>query len=113
MIAVAAESSLREGETLRVDLQGQVLCLAKSDGQIYAFQEFCTHRFGPLSEGAICQNQIECPWHRSVFDMATGKAVHGPAKEDLKTFRVEVRDGQIHVAPRPEEPAREEKGIAA
>jgi nitrite reductase/ring-hydroxylating ferredoxin subunit/uncharacterized membrane protein len=86
---------LQEGETLRVDFDGYVLSIARLDGQLYAFQEFCTHRYGPLSEGSLRDHQVECPWHRSCFDIRTGKVTQGPAKVDLKIFPVTIRDGKI------------------
>ena len=73
------------------------MVIAHADGQFYAFQEFCTHRYGPLSLGCLTDGKIECPWHRSCFDMRTGKVAHGPAEVDLKTFEVSVRDGKIYV----------------
>ena len=96
-VAVADADSLADRETLRVDVDGTVLTIANVGGERFAFQEFCTHRFGPLSEGSLHGGEIECPWHRSRFDMRTGKVTQGPAKIDLKTFDVAVRDGKIHV----------------
>lgn len=98
-VRVAKESELADGETLRVDLDGTVIVIARWEGSFFAFQEFCTHRFGPLSEGCMREGEIECPWHRSRFDMRTGKVVHGPAKENLKCFEVSVREGEIYVSP--------------
>lgn len=97
-VPVAAADSLRENETLRVKVNETVLVVTQLKGQFYAFQEFCPHRFGPLSEGAFCDGEIECPWHRSRFDIRTGKVTEGPAKIDLRTFPVEIRNGQIFVA---------------
>jgi uncharacterized membrane protein/nitrite reductase/ring-hydroxylating ferredoxin subunit len=88
---------LRNGETLRVEIDKQVMTIARIDNQLYAFQEFCTHRFGPLSEGSFHGFNVQCPWHNSCFDIRTGKVTNGPAKVDLKTFKVEVRDGKIGV----------------
>jgi nitrite reductase/ring-hydroxylating ferredoxin subunit/uncharacterized membrane protein len=96
-IPVADESDLKEGETLRVEVNGEVMAIARFKGKVYAFNEFCTHRFGPLSEGAIAGGEVECPWHRSCFDIRTGKVSEGPAKLDLKTYKVSVRDGKIAV----------------
>ena len=70
------------------------MTIAKIDNQLFGFQEFCTHRYGPLSEGCFDGFNIECPWHKSRFDVRTGKVTHGPAKIDLKTFRIEVREGK-------------------
>jgi len=89
---------LHEGETLRVEIGDVVVVIAKSDGEVFAFQEFCTHRFGPLSEGRVEHGIVQCPWHRSCFEMRTGKVVQGPAKVDLKTYPVEVREGKICIA---------------
>jgi uncharacterized membrane protein len=49
--AVTHESSLPEGGTLRAEVNGTVITLIKSGDKIFAVQEFCTHRCGPLSEG--------------------------------------------------------------
>jgi uncharacterized membrane protein/nitrite reductase/ring-hydroxylating ferredoxin subunit len=97
LVPVAAADSLHDGESLRVDICGTIMAVVKLDGSFYAFQEFCTHRFGPLSEGRLQKNQVECPWHGSCFDVRNGKVVQGPAKVDLKTYPVQVRDGKICV----------------
>jgi len=96
-VLVPEAERLGENETLRVKIDGQVMTIAKIDNQVYAFQEFCTHRFGPLSEGAFDGFNVQCPWHNSCFDVRTGKVTQGPAKIDLKTFRVDVRGGKVFV----------------
>ncbi len=88
---------LSNGETLRVEIDKQVMAIARIDNQLYAFQEFCTHRFGPLSEGSFHGFNVQCPWHNSCFDIRTGKVTNGPAKVDLKTFKIEMRDGKVGV----------------
>jgi nitrite reductase/ring-hydroxylating ferredoxin subunit/uncharacterized membrane protein len=96
-IEVAKDADLEDRQTLRVRAGGIVMAIAKADGQVYAFQDFCTHRFGPLSEGSFANGQVTCPWHGSCFDMVTGQVCHGPAKEPLRTFEVQIRDGLVLV----------------
>lgn len=96
-VPVPDAGRLGEHETLRVEIDGQIMTIAKIDNQFYAFQEFCTHRFGPLSEGCFDGFNVQCPWHNSRFDVRTGKVMQGPAKVDLKTFKVETRGGKIGV----------------
>lgn len=86
-----------EGSSLRANLRGTVVAIARSGGEFFAVQEFCTHRFGPLSEGAIEDGRIICPWHRTCFDLRTGAVTEGPAKVPLRTFPVEIRNGRIFV----------------
>jgi uncharacterized membrane protein/nitrite reductase/ring-hydroxylating ferredoxin subunit len=96
-VPIPQVEQLANDQTLRVEIDGQVLAVAKIDNNYYAFQEFCTHRFGPLSEGAFHGFDVQCPWHNSCFDVRTGKVTQGPAKVDLKTFRVEIRNAKICV----------------
>jgi len=96
-VSVPGAERLGNEETLRAEINGQVITIAKIDNRVFAFQEFCTHRFGPLSEGTFHGFDVQCPWHKSRFDVRTGKVTNGPAKVDLKTFRVETRDGKICV----------------
>jgi len=94
---VCDENELHDGETLRVRSNGNIIAIARQEGEVYAFQEFCTHRYGPLSEGKLQGHQVICPWHRSCFDIRTGKVVEGPAKVDLKTYSAMIRGGKIYV----------------
>src|SRR5438094_1347512 len=96
-VPIPEADRLGERETLRVEIDGQVITIAKIDQGFYAFQEFCTHRFGPLSEGTFKDFNVQCPWHNSCFDVRTGKVTQGPAKVDLKTFTIETHDGKICV----------------
>jgi nitrite reductase/ring-hydroxylating ferredoxin subunit/uncharacterized membrane protein len=115
-VTVAYANRLAEGQTLRVDANGHVMTLARHDGELFAFQEFCTHRFGPLSEGKLQDGQVECPWHRSCFDMRTGQVTQGPAKVELKTYDVRVVDDVIQVrvpAGQPQARAAQEDATAS
>jgi nitrite reductase/ring-hydroxylating ferredoxin subunit/uncharacterized membrane protein len=96
-VEVIDERQLKNRQSLRVDLRGTTMAIARSGGQVFAFQEFCTHRFGPLSEGSFRDTQVTCPWHGSCFDMLTGKVCAGPAKEPLRVFEVRIRDGKVWV----------------
>jgi uncharacterized membrane protein/nitrite reductase/ring-hydroxylating ferredoxin subunit len=96
-VAVPNAKRLAHGETLRVEIDDKVLMIVRIEDEFYAVQEFCTHRFGPLSEGSFEGYNVQCPWHNSCFDVRTGKVTNGPAKIDLKTFKMEVRNGEICV----------------
>ena len=96
-VSVCNADDVADGETLRVRWDGTIIAIVKQQGEVYAFQEFCTHRYGPLSEGKLSDHQVECPWHRSCFDIRTGKVVEGPAKIDLKTYSAKIRSGKIFI----------------
>jgi uncharacterized membrane protein/nitrite reductase/ring-hydroxylating ferredoxin subunit len=96
-LPVCDDAEVQDGETLRVVCDGNIIVIAKQEGKVYAFQEFCTHRYGPLSEGKLQDHLVICPWHRSCFDIRTGKVVEGPAKVDLKTYSAAIRTGKIFI----------------
>jgi uncharacterized membrane protein/nitrite reductase/ring-hydroxylating ferredoxin subunit len=96
-VVVAPLSQLEEGSSLRAEIDGNVISIMRLGNEVYAIQEFCTHRFGPLSEGKIEGTEIMCPWHRSCFDIRTGKVTQGPADLDIKTYETRIEDAQIQV----------------
>jgi nitrite reductase/ring-hydroxylating ferredoxin subunit/uncharacterized membrane protein len=101
-VTVAEDRLLHDDQSIRVDINGVVMAIARVDGQLFAFQEFCTHRYGPLSEGCFRRDaegatQVVCPWHGSCFDLKTGAVVTGPAKEEIRVFPIVVKDGQVMV----------------
>jgi nitrite reductase/ring-hydroxylating ferredoxin subunit len=59
-------------------------------GSFCATQAKCTHRGGPLNEGALEGSTVTCPWHGSQFNVCTGAVLRGPAKDPVKTFAVTV-----------------------
>jgi nitrite reductase/ring-hydroxylating ferredoxin subunit/uncharacterized membrane protein len=67
-----------------------------ADGYV-AFDDHCPHRGGSLAGGVMICGTVQCPWHGSQFDTATGDVKAGPAKESISVYRVERRDGMLLV----------------
>ena len=67
------------------------------DGTFYATEARCTHATADLADGILEGDVIECSLHFGAFHVPTGKAVQAPCFIDLKTFRTEVKDGQVLV----------------
>jgi p-cumate 2,3-dioxygenase ferredoxin subunit len=98
-VKVCALSDIPQGEIRSVVLpDGQKVALYNVEGRIYATSDTCTHGEASLSEeGVLCGKIVECTWHYGSFDVTTGKAEAMPCSEALKTYRVEVIDGAVHV----------------
>ncbi|MDP9204974.1 MAG: Rieske 2Fe-2S domain-containing protein [Gemmatimonadota bacterium] len=67
-----------------------------ADGYV-AFDDHCTHRGGSLAGGVMICGTVQCPWHGSQFDVATGNVKAGPAKKSISTYRVEAGGGKLRV----------------
>lgn len=97
---VCAADDLADGQLLLVDVEGTRVVVGRCPEGIMAFSDRCTHKGGPLSDGALVGCTVQCPWHGSQFDVHTGRVVNGPADEKIETFAAEVRGGQVYVLPR-------------
>jgi uncharacterized protein YbjT (DUF2867 family)/nitrite reductase/ring-hydroxylating ferredoxin subunit len=96
----SGRSQLKENE-FRIDEvpSGSVLLVGDCavfniEGAFCATQAMCTHKRGPLSEGALDSGTVTCPLHGAQFNVWTGAVLCGPAKDPLKTYSVTV-DGEI------------------
>ncbi len=83
---VAETSTLQLNQMELVHAQDERIVVARTEAGIAAFADRCTHKGGPLSDGVLICGTVQCPWHGSQFDVATGDVVCGPAKEKIQTF---------------------------
>ena len=100
-IKVATTDQLPAGSTLGIELpDGTKICLANSEGEIYAIADRCTHRDFPMANGSVHGGAtVECAWHGARFDMKTGRAIRLPAIKAIKTYQVRIEGAALLVAP--------------
>jgi 3-phenylpropionate/trans-cinnamate dioxygenase ferredoxin subunit len=98
-VKVAALDQLPAGSTLGVEMpDGLKICLANSDGEIYAIADRCTHRDFPMSNGMVHGGAtIECAWHGARYDMKSGRAIKLPAIKPIRTYEVRIEGNDIFV----------------
>lgn len=83
------------GQVTVFDIEGTPVALVNVDGALYAFDDTCSHRACPLSEGAMDGPIVTCPCHKSRFDVRTGDVLNGPATEPIRVRRVIDDGGQV------------------
>lgn len=73
----------------------EIAVFRQRDGRLFATQNRCPHKQGPLSEGVVGGGQVICPLHSHRFNLKDG---HGsePA-ECLRVYEVKVVYGEIVV----------------
>ncbi len=110
-IEVGPLADFPPGQTQVVYLSGQQVALFNVAGRLYAIGNRCSHARGPLSEGQVDSDActVTCPWHYAKYDLASGRVVDGVAAAPVYAYRVEVRDGVIHVGT---EQAEERTGLS-
>ena len=81
-----------------VEVGGHSIALCRvEDGDLYAIENRCTHDDGPLGEGELEGDRIECPRHGALFDVTTGRAVTLPAIGKVRCYTVAVADGDVQI----------------
>jgi 3-phenylpropionate/trans-cinnamate dioxygenase ferredoxin component len=100
MIPVCPTIALPHGEAIRVEAD-EPIAVFNVDGEFYAIDDTCTHQDASLADGWLDGCAIECPLHASCFDLRTGLVSGPPAKVPVRTHRVTVEDGVVHVHPTP------------
>lgn len=76
---------------------GERVCVVRSEGKFYAFEDRCTHDDQPLGEGWLDGCEIECPRHGARFDIRTGRVTAPPAYSPLEVYPATVEGGQVFV----------------
>ena len=72
------------------------VAVARTETGYAAFQDRCTHKGGPLSDGVLICGTVQCPWHGSQFDVKTGEVRCGPATGNIETYEI----GDAHIVKR-------------
>jgi toluene monooxygenase system ferredoxin subunit len=93
---LTALDELWSGEMRAAGVEGQPVLLINLDGRVLAFEDRCAHQGVPLSKGRLAAGVLTCGAHEWQYDAATGRCLN-PCGVALKTFPVEVRDGEIWV----------------
>lgn len=96
-IQVAKVHDIPPGQVRAFEVGDEDVVLCNVGGQIYALANLCTHDDGPLGEGQLVGDEIECPRHGARFDVRTGAVRSLPAIVPIPTFEVRVEGEDVWV----------------
>ncbi|MFC3106449.1 bifunctional 3-phenylpropionate/cinnamic acid dioxygenase ferredoxin subunit [Undibacterium arcticum] len=96
-LKVCDVSAVRNQEARCLRVGEEDVAVFNLDGQFYAVADRCPHGNASLSEGWVENGEVECPLHQARFDLASGKVLCAPARDNLKTFKVKLADGVVLV----------------
>ena len=100
-VTVATVDELPPGQRKLVDVDGEALAVFNLAGRYFAIADRCSHDDGPVGEGELAGEEIECPRHGARFSLETGKALSLPAVVDIPAYPVRVvgQDVQVGLPP--------------
>nr|XP_027194838.1 apoptosis-inducing factor 3-like [Dermatophagoides pteronyssinus] len=96
------ELQIKERKVVRIENVGIVL-YRKTETEIIAFGNKCSHYGAPLINGVIYGDYAICPWHGACFNINTGDIEEFPGCNNIPTFEIEIRDDDVYLRAKKEQ----------
>ena len=96
-VNVCAAADVPENGVISREVGDELVAIYNIGGIYYATEGRCTHGLANLADGMIEGEEIECSFHFGKFHVPSGKPTESPCFIALKTYKTEVRDGQVFV----------------
>ncbi|HEX6919024.1 MAG TPA: non-heme iron oxygenase ferredoxin subunit [Actinomycetes bacterium] len=93
-----AVDDVEDGSAIRVTIGGLPVAIVRSEGEIYAIHDVCSHANVALSEGEIEDQTLECWLHGSRFDLLTGRPTGLPATQPVPVYPVKIDGDDVLVS---------------
>ena len=97
LVRVGKSGAVAVGQMLVIDVDGTKVNLSNADGQIYAFDDTCTHRGCSLARGKLDGTTVTCACHGSQFDVTSGAVLRGPAQRPVRSRATQVEGDDLLV----------------
>jgi len=86
-----------QGACLVLSNEATIALFKTHDQKVYALEDRCPHKGGPLSEGIVHGSCVTCPLHNMVILLDSGRA-QPPDEGQVRTYPVEVENGEVFIA---------------
>ncbi len=77
-------------------LYGDVAVFRAGDDHVFALDDRCPHKGGPLSQGIVFDHKVACPLHNWCIELNSGCAV-APDEGLARSYPVKVEDGVVYL----------------
>jgi 3-phenylpropionate/trans-cinnamate dioxygenase ferredoxin subunit len=90
LVRIGSTKDVVPGQMRVFDLDGTKVNVASAAGNLYAFDDTCTHAGCSLARGKLDGTTVTCACHGSQFDVSSGAVLRGPAKRPVRSRSVKV-----------------------
>ena len=96
-VRALAEDELPDRVPTGVEVEGRRVLLYRTNGELHALDNVCSHAGGVLSRGEVEDCTVTCPLHGARFDLRDGHIVRGPAHHPQPVLPTRARNGWIEI----------------
>ncbi|GAA1454614.1 non-heme iron oxygenase ferredoxin subunit [Nocardiopsis sp. NPDC058631] len=98
-VKVAELAEIPEEGVLGIETDDETpIALVRSEGEVFAVRDVCSHAEVRLSEGEVEDGTIECWLHGSCFDLRSGAPINPPATQPVPTYDVKIDGDDVLVS---------------
>lgn len=90
LVRIGSSTDVVSGQMRVYDLNGTNVNVASASGNLYAFDDTCTHAGCSLAKGKLDGTTVTCACHGSQFDVTSGAVLRGPARRPVRSRAVKV-----------------------
>jgi nitrite reductase (NADH) small subunit len=76
--------------------QGKIAVFRTAEDEVFAIEDHCPHKGGPLSQGIVHGTAVTCPLHNWVISLETGKAL-GADQGEVRRIPVRNEHGDLAI----------------
>ncbi len=76
--------------------EGRIAVFRTADNRVFAMEDSCPHKRGPLSQGIVHGTSVTCPLHNWVISLESGSA-QGADQGQVRTIPVCNDDGILRL----------------
>jgi len=78
---------------------GNIAVFRTEGDEVFALDDRCPHKGGPLSQGIVHNQRVTCPLHNFVIELANGEAV-APDQGCAHSYPAKVENGTVWLSVR-------------
>ncbi|MFG1402959.1 nitrite reductase small subunit NirD [Xanthobacter sediminis] len=87
----------RRGARCVTTPKGRIAVFRTADDAVFALEDRCPHKGGPLSVGIVHGHAVTCPLHNWVLSLETG-AAQGADEGQARAFPLRNEDGALFLS---------------
>ena len=73
---------------------GDIAVFRTADDEVFALDDRCPHKGGPLSQGIVHNKRVTCPLHNFVIELKSGMAV-APDEGCTRSHPIKLENGVV------------------
>jgi 3-phenylpropionate/trans-cinnamate dioxygenase ferredoxin subunit len=94
-VRIGNANDVPDGEMRVFDVGGMKVNVSNVGGQLFAFDDACTHMGCSLASGELTGTTVTCACHGSQFDVTSGAVLRGPAQRPVRSVPVQINGDDL------------------